>query len=95
MRAQTLDLFQPKQGDLFAGEEPRNAGHASANPDLVRARLQDMLAQAQAATSPPWDERTTRLYCTVFPQMAKWLPEAEGQKLLHDFQQEMTRLKAP
>ena len=38
-----------KTPDLFAHEAPRGQASASADPDLVRARLLAMLAQARAA----------------------------------------------
>jgi hypothetical protein len=70
-------------GDLFANEAPRNAGIVSADPDHVRAKLFKMLAEARAARSAlPWNERTTRLYQTIFPQMTNWLPNAEAEQLL-------------
>ena len=97
MNQQTPDLFgfEPAQPDLFAHEAPRGQASASADPDLVRARLLAMLAQARAAEGgSPWNERTTRLYQIIFPQMANWLPAEEAAQLRFDFAQEMTRLKA-
>ena len=78
MSDQTPDLFgfRPAQGDLFANEPARNDGVGVANPDVVRARLHKVLAEARAARfQPPWNERTTRMYQVVFPQMTNWLPE--------------------
>ncbi len=95
MNDQTSDLFgfRAPQGDLFANEAPRNAGTVSADPDHVRARLLKMLAEARAAQSaPPWNERTTRLYQTIFPQMANWLPDAEAEQLRLEFENELERL---
>ena len=97
MNQQTPDplAFEPAQPDLFAHEAPRGQASASADPAVVRARLLSMLAQARAAdASPPWNERTTRLYQIIFPQMANWLPDEEAAQLRFDFAQEMTRLKA-
>jgi len=97
MNQQTPDplAFEPAQPDLFAHEAPRGQASASADPDLVRARLLAMLAQAQAAEGgSPWNERTTRLYQIIFPQMTNWLPAEEAAQLRFDFAQEMTRLKA-
>jgi hypothetical protein len=93
---QTPDLFgfgRP-QADLFAEERARNVKTVSANPDGVRARLHKMLMEAKEAGSlSPWDERTTRLYRIIFPQMTKWLPEAEAEQLCSEFQNELERLK--
>ena len=91
----TPDLFGfvPAQGDLFANEPARNNGVGVANPDDVRARLYRVLAEARAARSrPPWNERTTRMYQIVFPQMANWLPDSEAQQLCFEFQEELVRL---
>jgi hypothetical protein len=67
--------FRSRQGDLFANEPPRNIGVGVADPDDIRARLHKILAEARAAESfPPWNERTTRLYQAIFPQMANWCP---------------------
>ncbi|MGH6840333.1 MAG: hypothetical protein ACREDT_16420 [Methylocella sp.] len=92
---QAPDLFglNPRQGDLFADEPPRNNGVGVANPDEIRARLYKMLADARAAeSSPPWNERTTRLYQAIFPQMANWLPYAEAEQLRLEFHTELERL---
>ena len=52
-----------------------------------------MLAEARAARSAlPWNERTTRLYQTIFPQMTNWLPNAEAEQLLLEFRTELERL---
>ena len=52
-----------------------------------------MLAEARAAaTAPPWNERTTRVYQIVFPQMTNWLPEAEAEQLRLEFETEIRRL---
>ena len=81
--------------DLFAHEAPRGQASASADPDLVRARLLAMLAQTRAAErGSPWNEWTTRLYQIIFPQMTNWLPAEEAAQLRFDFAQEMSRLMA-
>ena len=50
--------------------------------------------EARAAEStPPWNERTTRLYQVIFPQMAHWLPDAEAEQLRSEFRTELERLK--
>ena len=90
-----LFSFEPAQRDLFASEAPRGQEAASAEPDLVRARLLAMLGEARAAaTAPPWNESTTRLYRIIFPQMSRWLPDEEAAQLRRDFEQELSRLKA-
>ena len=98
MSEQPPDLFgfKPRQGDLFAGEPPRNNGIGVADPAEVRARLHKLLAQAKAAQStPPWSERNTRMYQITFPQMANWLPRDEAEQLRLEFRTELERLKVP
>jgi hypothetical protein len=95
MSDQTPNLFgfKPAQGDLFANEPACNNGVGVADPDDIRARLHKMLAEARAAQSrPPWNERTTRMYQIVFPQMANWLPDSEAEQLRFEFEREMRRL---
>jgi hypothetical protein len=95
MSEQAPDLFgfKPRQGDLFANEPARNDGVGVADPDDIRVRLHKMLAAARAAdATPPWNKRTTRLYQTIFPQMANWLPPAEAEQLRLEFRTELERL---
>jgi hypothetical protein len=85
--------FKRSQCDLFANEPARNNGVGVADPNDIRARLHKMLAEARAAESAsPWNERTTRLYQVIFPQMANWLPDAEAEQLRSQFRTELERL---
>jgi hypothetical protein len=96
MTEQTADLFgfTANQGDLFANEPARNPGTVSVDPNGVRARLHEMLAEARAAEmASPWSDRTTRLYQLVFPQMANWLPVDEAEQLRLEFDTELRRLR--
>lgn len=87
------DLFQPdQQPDLLeGGYEPKVY---RPDTDRVRAKLQAILAEARAARALPWDDNDVRYYCTVFPQMAKWLPKEEGEQLCFAFEAELERLLA-
>ena len=91
------DLFgfqSLSQGDLFAAEPARNAGVAYPDPNIVRARLERMLAAAVACPAgSPWDDRTTRVNKILFPQMIRCLPETVATDLLSRFQAQMQRLK--
>ncbi len=90
------DLFgyRAPQGDFFANEQPRNPGIVSADPVKVRLRLQRLLSEARTArATSPWNERTTRLYQVVFPQMANWLPDLEAKQLCMEFEAELERLR--
>ena len=40
----------------------------------------------------PWDVRDARMWQTVFPQMARWLPDAEAEQLKLEFAREIERL---
>lgn len=64
------------------------------DPDDVRARLHKILAEARNAEKLPWDRDKLLVYQTIFPQMARWLPEKEAAKLRVEFDAEMARLKA-
>jgi hypothetical protein len=53
-----------------------------------------MLSEARAAeAASPWNDRTTRLYQQVFPQMANWLPNDEAEQLRFEFESELRRLR--
>src|SRR6266702_2653996 len=64
------------------------------DPDEVRQRLHNLLALARAANAMPWPERDARMWRTVFPQMANWLPDEEANQLRFEFMQEIERLLA-
>lgn len=64
------------------------------DPADVRAELVELLATARAAQdAAPWDRRTQRFHRTVFPQMAKWLPEEEAAQLCFAFAVELDRIE--
>jgi hypothetical protein len=94
-------MARPHQQDLFEADaqpelfEP-DAAPPAYRPDLdqVRARLHKILAEARAADKLPWDRDRLLVYRTIFPQMARWLPEEEAAQLKFEFDTEMTRLKA-
>lgn len=92
------DLFgkSPAQGSLFGpGEDRLKAPRQSSMPDpeTVRLRLKSLLEMVRSAEKMPWSERDARMWQTVFPNMAKWLPEEEADQLRFEFAQEMERLK--
>jgi hypothetical protein len=92
------DLFGngSKQGSLFGpGEDRMQAPRQPTvpDPDTVRARLKSILEKAKAAEKMPWSDRDVRMWQTVFPNMAKWLPEEEAAQLRFEFDQEMERLR--
>jgi hypothetical protein len=84
-------LVAEEQPDLF-GAEP--APSYDPDPDKVRARLQGILAEAQAAKFLPWEAARLSLYRTIFPQMTNRLPAKEGKRLPREFEKELARLGA-
>jgi hypothetical protein len=89
-RGSQPDLFVTEsQSDLFGAE----AAPYRPNAGKVRARMHKILAEARAAQTSPWEPARVSLYCTIFPQMALWLPEDEAAQLRFEFEMEMARLE--
>ena len=98
MADDAIDLFghRPAQGSLFGQGEDRMQPPVQRflpDPEKVRQRLNLLLAKARSARTMPWSERDARMWQTVFPNMANWLPEDEAEQLRFEFAQEMERLK--
>lgn len=92
------DLFQhsPAQGSLFGSGEDRmqpSRQQVLPDPENVRRRLTSLLEKARMANRMPWSERDARMWQTVFPNMANWLPEEEAKQLRFEFAHEMERLR--
>lgn len=87
-----------RQGDLFGSEaadgDDAETPEYHADPEKVREELHRILAEMRAATSLPWEPAKERLFRTIFPQMANWLPKEEGEQLCFQFEEELLRLKA-
>lgn len=91
------DLFGqgPAQGSLFgSGEDRLQAPRQNSIPDpeTIRIRLRSLLDTVRSAEKMPWPDRDARMWQTVFPNMAKWLPEDEANQLRFEFAQEIERL---
>lgn len=96
--ADETDLFgyTPAQESLFGtGENRLQAPRQNWTPDpqAIRLRLISLLEKVRSADEMPWSERDTRMWQTVFPNMAKWLPEDEANQLRFEFAQEIKRLR--
>jgi hypothetical protein len=98
---QPTDLFGqpigPAQQSFFGeGEDRLQAPKQKIGPDPERARrkLLAVLATARAAKRMPWPEGEARMWQTVFPQMANWLPPDEAEQLRLAFAQELERLRS-
>lgn len=87
----------PDQFNLFGeGEDRLQAPVQSAvdHPARARAKLAAVLDLVRSAKTMAWSERDARMWQTVFPQMANWLPDEEAEQLRFEFAREIERLKA-
>jgi hypothetical protein len=92
------ELFgnSPVQGSLFGPGENRlqpPQQSTTPNPETIRLRLKSLIEKVRSADKMPWSERDARMWQTVFPNMAKWLPEDEANQLRFEFAQEIERLQ--
>ena len=62
------------------------------DPAVIRRRLNALLEKARGAATMPWPERDARMWKTVFPNMANWLPEDEANQLRLEFTRQIERL---
>ena len=88
---------EPYQPSLFGADEAAMQPPVRrfvADTELIRRRLHALLETARAAAVMPWPERDARMWQTIFPQMADWLPDDEAGQLRFEFIQEIERLKA-
>lgn len=87
----------PSQHSLFGEGDDRLRAPLqpmTPDPESVRRRLKALLATARSAASMPWPEREARMWQTIFPNMANWLPDEEAEQLRFEFAQEIERLRA-
>jgi hypothetical protein len=96
--ADQSDLFghSPAQGSLFGVGDDRMRAPLQRllpDPEIIRRRLKSLVEKVQSAKTMPWSERDARMWQTVFPNMAKWLPDDEADQLRFEFAREMKRLK--
>jgi hypothetical protein len=99
--SEETDLFGqptgPDQLSLFGSGEARMQAPTPApvdHPARARAKLTALLEVVRAAKTMPWPDRDARMWQTVFPQMANWLPDDEANQLRLEFSREIERLKA-
>lgn len=93
---QQHSLFPPEPA---APAKPRDYYGTPKRPpytvDDIREKMHALLARARAAERMPWKPRHLRSYTAMFPYMAEWLKDGEGEQLLLEFKAEMDRLGAP
>lgn len=92
------DLFGPGQPQLSLFGEGENRLQPPVrsylpDPEKVRQRMLAVLEKARSAKTMPWSEKDARMWQTIFPNMANWLPVDEANQLRFEFAQEMERLK--
>jgi hypothetical protein len=89
-----IDLFghSSDQGELF-GKQAREKREWVVNADTVRAKMTLLLETARNAEAMPWPPRKAKVYETIFPQMANWLPDEEADQMTFEFARELERLK--
>lgn len=91
MARDQFDLFptddQPELSDENAAPVVYRA-----DPDRIRRRLANIIAEARAAERMPWDSERLRLYRKLVPQMSQWLPFQEAAQLRFEFEAEVERL---
>ena len=90
------DLFGHSNGQASLFGEGRMQApkrETAPDPQVVRLPLHAILEKARSAEKMPWPERDAHMWQTVFPNMAKWLPDEEAEQLRFEFAQEIERLK--
>ena len=88
--------YASAQGSLFGAGNDRLqevAKSTTPDPENIRRRLLALIEKARSSTSMPWSKQDARMWQTVFPNMANWLPETEAEQLRLEFRQEMDRLQ--
>jgi len=93
MARNQLDFFQTDDQQQLFDENAAPVVYR-ADPERIRRRLANILAEARAAETMPWNAERLRLYETLVPQMGSFLPEDEAQQLTFAFAQEIERLRA-
>lgn len=90
------DLFGhvPQPGELLREPMPVTPP-VRHTPETIRAEMHAILAEARAADAMPWTPRTLRAHTAMFPYMAEWLKNGEGERLMLAFKAELDRLGAP
>ena len=62
------------------------------NPNDIRRRMEGVLTELMSADRMPWPERKQLEWQTIWPQMMRWLPEAERPDLVRRFEEQFARL---
>ncbi len=92
MTRSQLDLFGTDQPELF--DEDAAPVVYRADPNRIRQRLADIIAEARTAERMPWNAEQLRNRAFLLKQMGRFLPEDEAAQLTFEFEREVERLKA-
>ena len=80
--------------DLYSVTPQQMRDRTWVDPNQVRAEVLELLRIARDARDcAPWDRRIHRFYEMVFPQMTRWLPAEEAERLCLEFGEELERLE--
>lgn len=80
------DVPQPEQQGKAEARKPLTA-------DDVRGTMIELIAALRNADTIPFDERDFAKHIAMFPIMAQWLPDDEGQQLVFEFERQVERLR--
>jgi len=79
------------QLDLFAGHQHSVVISDIPDPAEIRARMETVLARLDSSEGAPWPQKKMRLWRVIWPQMMRWLPEADHAELQSRFDRLMGR----
>ncbi|HYI41856.1 MAG TPA: hypothetical protein VE053_16225 [Allosphingosinicella sp.] len=85
------DLFGDVPQPIPASPQPERRPLTA---DDVRGQMLSLIATARAADSMPFEATELKRHIALFPIMARWLGDEEGQQLVFEFEAEIERLLA-
>lgn len=62
-------------------------------PDDIRGRMLQLISTLRDSDAIPFDPPEFQKHVAMFPIMAQWLPDGEGEQLVLQFEAEVERLK--
>ncbi|MGD9915476.1 MAG: hypothetical protein AB7S80_15465 [Rhizobiaceae bacterium] len=92
MTRSQLDLFGSDQPELL--DEDAAPIVYRADPERIRGRIANLLAEARSAERMPWNSEQLRNRTYLLQQMSRFLPDDEAAQLTFAFEQEVERLLA-
>jgi hypothetical protein len=86
-----IDLFKDNDAEAVSRPKPYVF---TPGLEKIRAELHEVIGKARASSSAPWDAKQFGCWRTVLPQMSRWLPDEERERICREFQAEVARLSA-